>query len=85
VTDGQTTCTNLSSRESHTETVRGVARAPPALPEVLLRWTMRERRVLVPDLAEEVHPIRTREQRRAYRVYGRIAPTLFCPIFQLGV
>jgi len=57
-----------------------VTRTPSALPEVLLRWTMRIRRVLVPDIAEEVDPIRAPQQRGGYRVNGRIAPALFVQV-----
>jgi hypothetical protein len=33
--------------------------------------------MLVPDLAEKVDAIRSREERRGDRVHGRVAPTLY--------
>jgi len=60
----------------HTETVRRVARASAALPNVFIGRAVRVWIMLVPDLAEKVDLIPAREERRRDRVDGCIAPTL---------
>jgi len=59
-----------------TETVRRVARAPAALPNVFFGRAVRVWIMLVPDLAEKVDLIPAREECRRDRVDGRITPTL---------
>jgi hypothetical protein len=65
-----------SQIKRRTKVMRGIARASAALPDVDLCGTMRVRRVLVPDFAEEVDAICAREEGRPDRVHRRVAPTL---------
>ena len=60
----------------HTKTVCRVARAPTALPIVLIGRAVRVWIMLIPDLAEEVDAIPAREECRRDRVDGCITPTL---------
>ena len=53
-----------------------VARTTPLAPHVLLPRTVRERGVLVPDLAEIVDLVPPCEQRSGDRVHWRVAPSL---------
>ena len=60
----------------HTKTVRRVARAPAALPIVLIGRAVRVWIMLIPDLTEKVDAIPAREERGRDRVDGCITPTL---------
>ena len=62
--------------KGRTKAVGRVARTTPLAPHVLLPWTVRERGVLVPDLAKIVDLVPPCEQRSGDRVHWRVAPSL---------
>jgi hypothetical protein len=65
-----------AKRKGRTNAVKRVARTTSNAPQVILLGTVRERGVLISDLAKEVNPVRSPEQRRPDRVHRRIAPPL---------
>ena len=60
-----------------TETLLGVAAAPPARPRAVAVRAMREGAVLVPDVVEEVELVFALEEPRCDAVHGRVAPALW--------
>jgi hypothetical protein len=76
-TTDQSSASATSAQVSvHTKVAPAVARTPAALPEGVVRGTMRERGVLIPDIAEHVDAVCAREKRHADRMHGCVAPAL---------